>query len=288
MKVTKNVQKLILVLATSAIVSGAMAESLTIPNSFTAGSAAVAAEVNDNFAAVETAVDDNDSRITTNTGNVSTNSTNIGILDSAVDDNDSRITTNTGNISTNSTNIGILDSAVIGINTAVADLESAQSGDTWIAVNAKAFVSNVDSIQKATECVVNNGNTIFGVAFLNIGTATSDCGLIGGVSLPHNSTVKEIRCSQRPAATGAGIVLASSRNQGDTAPITHVGIAAPATSNSNVQTSVSTGIFQPVVNNETNTYYLVVSVVSPDFSGAGPGSNWGFYGCSVRVTPTQL
>lgn len=39
------------------------ADSVTIPNSFTAGSAAVAADVNANFNAVKSAVDDNDSRI---------------------------------------------------------------------------------------------------------------------------------------------------------------------------------------------------------------------------------
>lgn len=39
------------------------AGDLTIPNTFTAGTAAVAAEVNDNFSAVEAEVDDNDARI---------------------------------------------------------------------------------------------------------------------------------------------------------------------------------------------------------------------------------
>ncbi len=41
----------------------AHAGSVTVPNNFTAGTQAVAAEVNDNFSAVKTAVDDNDSRI---------------------------------------------------------------------------------------------------------------------------------------------------------------------------------------------------------------------------------
>ncbi len=40
------------------------ASSVTIPNTFTAGTPAVAAQVNANFAAVKTAVDDNDTRIT--------------------------------------------------------------------------------------------------------------------------------------------------------------------------------------------------------------------------------
>ncbi len=41
----------------------ALAGPLTIPNTFTTGTPAVAAEVNDNFAAVDTAVNDNDARI---------------------------------------------------------------------------------------------------------------------------------------------------------------------------------------------------------------------------------
>jgi len=43
---------------------GARAGQLTIPNSFTSGTAASAADVNANFTAVETAVNDNDTRLT--------------------------------------------------------------------------------------------------------------------------------------------------------------------------------------------------------------------------------
>ncbi len=45
-------------------VSTARAGSVTIPNTFTSGTTAVAEEVNANFDAIDTAVDDNDSRIT--------------------------------------------------------------------------------------------------------------------------------------------------------------------------------------------------------------------------------
>lgn len=47
------------------IAASATASDLTVPNTFTAGTAAVAAEVNANFTAVESAVDDNHGRITT-------------------------------------------------------------------------------------------------------------------------------------------------------------------------------------------------------------------------------
>lgn len=46
--------------------SSSWAGSVTIPNTFVAGTTARASEVNANFSAVETAVDDNDARIATN------------------------------------------------------------------------------------------------------------------------------------------------------------------------------------------------------------------------------
>ena len=46
----------------------AFAGNVNIPNTFTAGDTARASEVNENFSALETAVNDNDSRITTNEG----------------------------------------------------------------------------------------------------------------------------------------------------------------------------------------------------------------------------
>ncbi len=69
------------------IAANAHAGSVDIPNTFTAGETAKASEVNDNFSAIETAVDDNDSRITTNALNISDNSTTIT-------DHETRITRN--------------------------------------------------------------------------------------------------------------------------------------------------------------------------------------------------
>jgi hypothetical protein len=68
-----------------------LAGSVTIPNDFEAGTAAVADEVDENFKAVATEVNDNNTRIETNATNIS--------------DNDTRITTNTTGISTNATAI---------------------------------------------------------------------------------------------------------------------------------------------------------------------------------------
>jgi hypothetical protein len=61
---TRSIPKKILLASSSFLfVLSASAGDMTTPNEFTAGTAAVAAEVNENFAAVETAVNDNDARI---------------------------------------------------------------------------------------------------------------------------------------------------------------------------------------------------------------------------------
>ena len=61
----------------SLMVSQVLAGGVTIPNTFTAGTPAKAAEGNDNFNAVKTSVDDNDARINSNTSNISNHETRI-------------------------------------------------------------------------------------------------------------------------------------------------------------------------------------------------------------------
>lgn len=57
------------------------AGNVTIPNTFTSGTPAVAAEVNENFNALETEVDDNDSRITSNDSRITSNDNRISALE---------------------------------------------------------------------------------------------------------------------------------------------------------------------------------------------------------------
>lgn len=63
----KDIMFLLVGLAIFGGVAALYAGTVTIPNTFTAGTTAVADEVNANFTAVKTAVDDNASNITTNT-----------------------------------------------------------------------------------------------------------------------------------------------------------------------------------------------------------------------------
>jgi hypothetical protein len=82
-----------------------LASSVTIPNTFESGTPAVASDVNDNFTAVADAVNDNDSRVTTNTTGVATNTGEIAINASDITTNGDNITTNGDNITTNGDNI---------------------------------------------------------------------------------------------------------------------------------------------------------------------------------------
>ncbi len=66
----KNAMKLVIGIAGLFYVLSSEAGALTVPNSFSAGTPAVAAQVNGNFNAVKAAVDDNDSRINANQSNI--------------------------------------------------------------------------------------------------------------------------------------------------------------------------------------------------------------------------
>lgn len=72
----------------------AWAGNVTLPYTFTDGTPAVAAEVNANFIAVETAVDDNDTRISNNTTAISNNAGGISNNATAISGNTTAISNN--------------------------------------------------------------------------------------------------------------------------------------------------------------------------------------------------
>ena len=152
-------RKLLLILGI-AFINNIQAADLTIPNTFTAGTPAVAVDVNANFAAVETEVDDNNASIVGNASGITTNASNItsnnaGITGNAagIVTNASGITTNTSGIATNVT--GITGNAA-GIVTNASGITTNTSG---IATNASNITINASGIStSASEIATNTAN----------------------------------------------------------------------------------------------------------------------------------
>ena len=76
-------QTIVLAVLTACSIGVANAGNVTGLTTFTTGTKAVASEVNGNFGAVKTAVDDNNSRTTTNTADIATNIADIASLQAA-------------------------------------------------------------------------------------------------------------------------------------------------------------------------------------------------------------
>lgn len=117
----KNYFVIIITLMLGAQTGPLMAGPLTIPNIFVNATPANAVDVNANFSAAETAVDDNDARITTNTGNISGNSGSITTNNTAISGNATSIGDNSTNIGTNTTNITANSAAVTTNDTDISN-----------------------------------------------------------------------------------------------------------------------------------------------------------------------
>ncbi len=146
-----------LAVLTAFLVGTATASDVTGITTFTSGTPALAAEVNDNFSAIKTAVDDNQAQIgavkitaDTNTADIATNTGNITTNAGSIATNTDSIVTNTGNITTNADSI-VTNAANIGFNLAdIADLSTRViavpgvatgdmqywDGSAWVLINA--------------------------------------------------------------------------------------------------------------------------------------------------------
>jgi len=119
------------------------ASDVTLSHTFTAGTPARADEVNQNFADIKRAVDDNNSRITGtettlsgNTAAITTNSATITSNTTAINSNSTAITANTADITTHA-------SAIAGHSSAIATNTSTITANTTdIATNTTAISGN--------------------------------------------------------------------------------------------------------------------------------------------------
>ncbi|MFC1771755.1 formylglycine-generating enzyme family protein [Pseudomonadota bacterium] len=145
------------------------AGTVTIPNTFTAGTPAVADEVNANFTAVKGAVDDNAGDIATNTGNITTNTGAIATNTGNITTNTNAISVNTGNITTNTTAIGVNTSAISALQS------DASCPSDMVAVGSLC----VDKYESSLWTAATGGSQISpagGAPFYPCAADGSDCG----------------------------------------------------------------------------------------------------------------
>jgi len=120
------------------------AGNLSVPNTFVSGTKAVAADVNANFDAVATEVNDNDTRITTNAADIATNASAIATKANAAD-----VTANAAAINANATAIGTkADAATVTANTAdiATNTGNISTNNSAISTNAGNISSNAARI----------------------------------------------------------------------------------------------------------------------------------------------
>jgi len=164
----------------------AFAADVTIPNTFTAGSPAVAADVNANFSAVKTAVDDNNARVTTNSTNI-TNATNgISANTASAATNASGVASNAANISTNSST-AVINAAGVASNASNIGTQgsSIATNAANISSNTASSSTNAGNISSNTGSISNNAADISTNA---AGIAANSLGIAGNTTGVSNNT----------------------------------------------------------------------------------------------------
>lgn len=111
-----------LILAVIFLTGSAVADDVTIPNTFTAGTPARAAEVNANFNAVEASVDDNAANIVLVSQNVSTHAQSISSNAQSISSNSQSISSNSQSTSANAQRISSNDQDIEAIAQSVSSI----------------------------------------------------------------------------------------------------------------------------------------------------------------------
>jgi len=162
--------------------STAWAAPYTIANSFIAGTPAIAGQVNANFTAAKTAIDDNDTRTTANTASAATNATNITA-------NTVSVASNAANVTTNTTNIAALQTAN---QTAIATIVNVPAntgtalGDGTALMNAVAGITGSSPTNQFT-VKLDAGTYDLGVQMLQLPDGVNIEGVAPGLTIVTSS-----------------------------------------------------------------------------------------------------
>jgi hypothetical protein len=176
------------------LVSAARATPVTLPNTFTPGSTIKSSQVNDNFSAVKTAVDDNQAQIDT--------------LKAAVDDNKAQITAVdvakqnrvTGTCATGSSIAAIKPDGTV---TCEVDDHPTYTAALPVAISGSVISLQAGGITNShiSPAAAIAASKIFGDAGMEFGP------LVPRVDLPHNSSAPTVLRSIMLSAPTAGTIL---------------------------------------------------------------------------------
>jgi hypothetical protein len=232
------------------LVSGiATAAPVTIPNTFTSDTPAVAAEVNANFTAVKTAVDDNNARITANKARQDTHASDIG------------------NLQIRTTSLENTGSRVISLgHTAFKNAGSAPTASSFgDCVGFGAFAGYLYPAPVAT--------------------ATNDqCFFSAGVQLPDNATISRLECTFMDNSASNSMNVHLQRTSMLTGVNTSILRTSATTDSAAIQTQNDTTFNtagSETIDNSTYGYNLFLNFTTTNFTSLAENAR--LYGCRITV-----
>jgi hypothetical protein len=254
----------------------AIAGEVTIPNTFTSGTTAKAAEVNDNFTAVKTEVDDNNLRIEaveTQTQNMDTGCPAGEAI--------AKIATN-GTIECEA-DTDTTYSAGTGLNLTGTQFRI-EAGD--VSISAQAFDSEIISTLQVQYCVLHKGATTPYAFFIKItGATNAACDAVAGVQLPDNVVMTGLHCLVLDNDASNDLHGELWRASMVTPDPQLIYTTDPSVDSAQPQTISGTTAdpLRTTVDNGLYTYHVVMNYSTNNFETLG--GNGVFYGCRISYTP---
>ncbi|MDH5786214.1 MAG: hypothetical protein OEZ16_11490 [Chromatiales bacterium] len=264
-----------LTLIVAAYGTQAMAGQVGTLTTFSAGTTAVAADVNGNFNTVSTAVNDNNTRLTaaeatltTVEGKATLNEYNIGQLNTKAANNAADIATNSSDITANSTLIADHGNNITSLQSSVTTM-----------LNGNATIVGSSMLTGDEElCHLYRS----GPAYFKTSSTSSVCTMTGGIQLPQGVTLGNLSCNIYDNVAGASPIIRLYRVPHDgSATETLFETPAPTSDQLAAVQNVTdtTNAFPGTVDNTQYSY--VVSLLSGGVNTATAGLNLRFQSCTV-------